>query len=368
MGANQSAAPKRMTCSSVSDLLSSLKRNGTTSENIVLAKMKFDKPIANLPVLPGVLKVSFLDSVIKNDSILQFNQWCPNVAELAFIRVKFSERAYENFTNGGNTLPTVKSLTFHFKYDMEGFGYFIQEMDEKLPSLENLALILVAADSDEYEPMWDDEQPYEPIYFKNLKKLSLIAFGDEGDRVFDYMDISNEKLEELSFTAMGFTKDNLKWIKCCEQLNKLTLGCPSLEGNDLKLLKGMKSLKELHLEIGSIEWTPKKMIEIMRNNGQLKLLSIECERNNKQLTFDDEFKKLFDALVQKRGDATIKVTFGSGKSMRQMTISEEGFDETTPLVEAESDDEEFYFETEDGSSSNDIDSDSSSEEEEENEH
>lgn len=373
MDAGQSAQSKRVYCNKISDLVKSLKCNSSAYEHHVLAKMKFNKSIKNMPVLPGVTRLSILDSEIKNYSILRFDQWCPNVTELAFIRVKLSERVYEIFTGGEHKLPAVKSLTYHFEGYMETFGDFIGEMDEKFPSLESLTLILIASDPEELEPMWDDEKPYDPIYFQNLKKLSLTAYGDEGDRVFDYMDISNENLEELSFTGMYFTKDNLKWIKGCEKVSKLTLGCPCLEEGDLKPLKGMQNLEELHLDVDKIEMTPNEMIEIIRKNGQLKLLSIKCEHNNKLMKFDDEFKKRFDALVEKRGNVVMKVTFGSGDTMRQMTISESGLDEITPLVDVDTDEDsdeddyyDFYDESGDDSSSwEDMDSDSSSEEEDE---
>lgn len=373
MGSNQSDESKRVVCSSVSDFVASLKRNGSAYENIVLANMEFKKKIKNLPVLPGVTQISFIDSIIKNYDILGFNQWCPNVTELAFVRTHISQSVFHHFISE-DELPAVKTFTYSFESTMEMFGYFIEEMDVKLPSLESLTLILNTSDDlENFEPMWDDEAPYESTYFENLTKLSLTAFGDEGDRVFDYMNISNEKLEELEFKGFWLTKDNLKWIKNCKQLSKLTLGCKCLEGKDLmKNLKGMEKLKEVHLDIGSIDWTPMKMIEFFRNNKQLKMISIECERNNKEFKFDDEFKKMFDELAQQRDEMLIEVTFGKDDGMRQLKISKESFEEKEPLVELESDDdsdedyEEFYSYSEDDSTSSDDDETDSSNEEEEN--
>lgn len=241
--------------------------------------------------------------------------------------MKFPERVYQEFTNT-DTSPGVKSLTFHFESTMEMFGYFIEEMNEKLPSLESLTLFLETTDDDGYyyEPMWDGTQDYSPMYFDHLKKLSLRAFGDEANRIFDYMNISNNELEELSFAAYRLTRENLKWIKSCNKLSKLALECPCLAENELTCLKGMKDLEEVCLKVNhKFEWDTKKMIKFIRNNRQLKLLSIECERRNRQLKFDDEFKKMFDKLVQERVNVTVVVTSGTGDTKRQMKMSKDGF-------------------------------------------
>lgn len=338
MASNRRSGPSYVSCGGYSQLVKSLKTVGSKQEHIVLAQMKFDKPIKGLPVLPLANQVSFIDTVIKHHSILQFDQWCPNITELAFLRVKFSDGAFEKFTE--NALPAVKVLTFSYEKYMEELDDFLEEIDEKFPSLEELTLVVDAAnDLEGIEPTWDDGQPYESRFFENLTNLSLTAFGDEGDKIFDYMCISNEKLEELSFESTWFSKENLKWIKRCEQLSKLTLGCPYFEGSDLKHLKGMANLKELYLDVGMFDWDPKKMVKFIQRNGQLKLLSIESERNNKEVTFDDEFKKMFSELAQERDGVTIKVTFGKGETMRQMKISKDDFDEKMPIIELDSDDD-----------------------------
>lgn len=370
MDANQIAESKRVSCSS--DFVAALKRSGSAYDHIMLDKLEFKKLLKNLPVLPSVTKVSFIDSVIKNYSILQFNQWCPNVNELIFLQTRISQSVFDHFTSE-DILPAVKTLTYSFEDTMEMFGHFIQKMDVKLPSLESLTLTFKADNHNIFEPTWDNEAPYQSTYFINLKKLSFTSFGDEGDRIFDYLDISNEKLEELIFTGVWLTRENLKWFKRCKQLSKLTLRYACLEGKDLmKHLKGMEKLEELHFDIDSIDWAPMKLIEFFRNNGQLKMISIVCRSNNKELKFDDEFQKMFEELSQQRDEMMIMVTFGQGEGMRQLKISKEGFEEKLPLVELDSDveDEEFDSYSEDDSmSSDDYDddddeTDSSSEEEE----
>lgn len=237
--------------------------------------------------------------------------------------------------------PLVKSFIFHFPYDMEEFATFIEEMDQKFPALEHLKFILTASDNLETDqPMWDDDNVYFPHHFENLKKFEFVCFGEEGHRIFDYMDISNLQLEELSFSGMWLTRDNLCWIKNCPQLRKLKLAVAYLEESELVNLYGKESLEEIYLEdIAQIEWDPKEMMIFVQNLSKLKVLSIACKRNNKRITFDDEFQTEFGKLLQQRGDVVMEVKFGEGDSMRHLKMSKDGLHETVPLVE--SDDEEM---------------------------
>lgn len=173
-------------------------------KHVLLRNHLFLKPIHNLPVMPFVEKVTFMDTVVKNGSILRFKQWCPNVTELAFIRVQFSRPVYENFAStmmdDEDIMPDVSKLIFHFQNSWALFAHFPEEMDEKFPSLEELKLILDTIDYESgFEPM-DFDASYIPMNLKNLRKFSLAAFGDinKTDRIFESMNICNAKLEELS--------------------------------------------------------------------------------------------------------------------------------------------------------------------------
>ncbi|XP_031625486.1 uncharacterized protein LOC116342125 [Contarinia nasturtii] len=383
MGTNQSNEPKVVKCDTISKFVNSLKLIvDADDQRIVLKQMNFSKPIKNLPIVRGIQAVTFIDSFIKNDSILRFNDWCPNVTELAFFRVKFSESVYEEFADSlgsEDQFPAVKTFTFDYKNYMEGLDDFLEAMDKKFPALESLTLFVdVADDLDSFEPMWDTEFSHLPEFFENLKTLSLTCFFDEGDRIFDFIGIHNEKLEELSFTSMLFTKDNQNWTKNCPQLRKLALKCCYItNGKELKHLKGMDKLEELHLSMRKIEWDPKNMIEFIRNIGQgLKVLSIDCERNNKQFKFDDEFKNLFNVLAEERADMVIKVQFGSDEPKRCLEISRGCCSETSPgdldddSDDDSEDDDESYYIAEDSSlwadsDDDDDDEDESSTEEEE---
>lgn len=71
--------------------------------------------------------------------------------------------------------------------------------------------------------------PYEPLYFKNLKKLSVFPFGNEINKLVDYMAICNAKLKEFQFRGMTTSKEMIEWISSSKRLGKLTLDCPYLD-------------------------------------------------------------------------------------------------------------------------------------------
>lgn len=334
------SAERRLELVNVAQLMNVL-RHDSSRKRIVLANMSFGKTIKNFAMLSDAQSLSFVNSTIKNYSILKFDQWCPNITELSFLGVEFSRRAFDFLVEPYYPTPAIKSFTFDFKDTMEMFSNFLGEIDEKFPELESLTLVFTGTDPEGYF-MWDDQSPYQPMFFEDLKKLSLAAFGDGADRIFDYMSICNTCLEELEFIGFWLTEENGKWIKRCPELIKLTIGLPGLEGYHLKYLKNMKKLQELHLNVGSIECGPMKMVEFFRKNKELKMISIECKRNNKELTFDDVFKKEFEKLAQEREQVTIKATFGIGceQALRHMKITKEGFEETMPLIDEDDSDTE----------------------------
>lgn len=315
---------------------------------VVLRRKNFNVPIDNIPIMSKATKVVIMGLQIKDANILQFKKWCPNVTELCFVRVEFSQEIFDDFRTIIGEMPGVKTLTFTYQNTMENLVGFLEQMDEIFPSLEQLTMILKPTDDvDGLEQMWDDSQPHQSIYFNNLKKLSLKAFGDVFDRIFNYMNICDENLEDFKFTAFSLSEENIDWINDCKHLVKLTLKVPAMDigQRDINRLKGLEHLKEFHLKMDKLNWQPMQMMEFIRNNKRLVLISIKAKSKNKNLKFYGEFTKMFYELVEERGDIQIIATIGSGEAQRWVHISKSGTNETLPSVGFDSDfnDEEQWF-------------------------
>lgn len=356
-------------------LVNMMRQRSTDAEHkhLLLCNHSFKKPMPDLPIMPFITHVALIDSVIKNDSILRFNQWCPNVNELTFIRVRLSRSVYEKFASimidDDDVMPHVKVFTFHFKDSWDTFGYFVEAMDEKFPSLEEFKLILdTSKHESDLEPTWDVYAPYHPTYFKHLRKLTLLACCNigESDRILENLDICNGMLEELSFTCVLMTHDNLQWINSCRGLCKLTLECENLDGNDMNELKGMPNLACIKLIVGSIKWQPMEIIEFIRNNQQLLSVSIICGPDNGTVAFDDDFKDAFYALCVESNRNELSVTFTFNKRQGKEYIKITKFDIVETHVPrdspsdsdddiASSDEEEYYSNDDDSSDDGEVD-------------
>lgn len=357
------------TGNSHSDLINMMRRHSTNTEHphFCLANHLFDKPIHNLPVMPFITKVSFLDTTIKNGSILRFKKWCPNVNELAFVCVRFSHSAYEKFLSplmdDDDVMPGVKKLTFSFNNWWCMFGNLAEELDGKFPSLEDFTLILDTTDDESgYEPTWDVDAPYQPMYFKNLRKFSLFTFCgiDEAVRIFENMDMCNAKLEELSFTGMILSPDNIRWISSCRKLRKLTLKFDFIEESDMNELKAMQSLTLFKLIVDEMEWEPMQIIEFVRSNQHVKLVSIICGPKCKKLKFGDDFKAAFDQLARDRNDLSIKLTYNKHRERQIIKITKEGIVASRVPRAADDSDDDLSF---DGYENHDDENDDSNNDE-----
>lgn len=322
-------------------LINMMNQHSTDIEHkhLLLQNHFFLKPIHNLPVMPFVEKVTFMDTVIKNGSILRFKQWCPNVSELAFIRAPFSRPVFESFasttTDDDNIMPGVKKLIFHYTNSWDMFGYFPEEMDEKFPSLDELKLILDTLEYEiDFDPMMiDADASHQPMYFKSLRKFSLATFCNVGetDRIFENMGICNAKLEELLFVGVCMSKSNLQWISNCCRLRELTLDCDVFVGDEFKELKEMQSLTNFELIVEEIKCDAMQIIEFVRNNQQLNRVSIKCGPESKAIEIDDDFKVAFDQLICDRSELSINIVFNKPFEQQSIKITKEGIVETHVL-------------------------------------
>lgn len=319
-------------------------------KHILLRDQMFLKPIRNLPVMQFVEKVTFMDTVVKNGSILRFKQWCPNVSELAFIRVQFSRTVYESFAStmidDDDIMAGVKKLIFHFQNSWDLFGRFPEEMDEKFPSLEEFKLILDTMDYESGFELMDFDVSHHPIYFKNLRKFSLAAFGDinETDRIFENMNICGVKLEELSCFGVLMSQCNLQWINRCRQLREVTIDCGAFGEGEINELKGMQCLARFKLIVEEIECDAMEIISFVQCNLQLNRVSITCGPESKNIEFGDDFKTALDQLTRDRSDLSINITFNKPSEKQSIKITKEGVVQThVPRHEEDTDDDGSSF-------------------------
>lgn len=317
-------------------------------KHILLSNHMFLKPIRNLPVMPFVEKVTFMDTVVKNGSILRFKQWCPNVTELAFIRVQFSRPVYESFAStmmdDDDIMAGVKKLIFHFQNSWVLFGHFPEEMNEKFPSLEEFKLIVDTMDYESGFERMDLDASHQLIYFKNLRKFSLAALGDvnETDRIFETMNICGAKLEELSCFGVLMSQCNLQWIQRCQQLREVTIDCGEFGEDKISELKGMQCLARFKLMVEEIECDAMQIIHV-QSNLQLNRVSITCGPESKIFEFDhddDDFKMALDQLTRDRSELSINITFNKPSEKQSIKISKEGIVQThVPRHEDDTDDD-----------------------------
>lgn len=283
-------------------------------------------PADKIREFPLLKKLIFYCTSLVSDSLLRFNDWCPNLTEIRFrAHVSMSEEAYETFTSTDHIYPQIKTFEFDMSYNYELTREFLAAMDTKFPSLECLDLTLSHNDDfSSYEPKY--QLPYEPLYFKNLKKLSVFAFGNEVNKLIDYMAVCNSKLKEFKFHGMTTPEEMITWIGSCKRLGKLTFDCSYLDEHGLMELKNMRWLREVHFEAKYLHWEPEDIVEFARNNRHLKVMTVESDRKNNSMIFDEKFKQDFGGLIQERKKLKIKVLFHQGG--REIRMSETGFSET----------------------------------------
>lgn len=311
-----------------------------TKKKLFLDRMVHTLPVEKLQIFPLLKKLTIQRGSLQSDALLHFDKWCPNLTEIRFKkRVRLSDAAYDTLISTDVIFPQIKAFAFDFgESDEIGFDRdFLEALDLKFPTLECLDLILNNSNFSSHD---DDTYslPYEPLYFKKLKKLSVFAFGDDVSLLLNYMCISNAKLKEFKFNGMTTPKEMITYIGSCKRLGKLTLDCPYLDEDGLMDLKNMRWLNEVTFEAKYLHWEPNEIIAFARNNQHLKKMVITSDRKNNSMKFGKEFKEMFDELVRERPKLTIKVHFFQGG--REIKISAAGFTETQRYETSDSEDGE----------------------------
>lgn len=292
--------------------------------------MELNLPADNIPIFPILTKLAFDFVLIENETILQFDKWCPNVTELVFSESQFlNDDIFKAFYSADKIYHEVKTLHFHFRPN-ELTREWLDGINKKFPKLENLRLQIETYEQfRRFEPGCDE--PDRPLYFKNLKKLTLFVystsdtFGFDVEYMFDFLAISNQKLKKLTIHGVDFHEEWFKWIEKCKKLNKLNIDCSWFPEDSLNYLDTMPMLHEVHLEVERFHWDHRDMFSFIRKHPKLKLIDVDSVRKNKQLKYDNKFMEMFYDLIEERGKFTIRAIYNEGG--REMNISENGFSE-----------------------------------------
>lgn len=331
-------------------------RNKSTRK-MTLRMMYFDELTKKPRLFPLLSKLIFNNCRIKDGQLLQFNEWCPNITELVFFSVTFTDEVYNAFISNEHALVHVESLDFNFITGIKLSREFLAAIDKKFPSLESLNLTSV--------PTNLSRLIYEPLYFQNIRKLSLSMSGSSDvSTVFDFLAVSNQGLEELEFKCQTIPGKLLKWIESCKKLKKLTLNCWDLVlERDLHNLEELPWLEEIKLNVEHHRWNAEQMIGFASKHPRLQLIDIQSERTHDEMDFDDDgidfydymrefidlyddkmnfnkYKKAFKDLVEKRGKLTFRVnqveyTKNGQKDCRKRQIPERGAKNKTRKLETD---------------------------------
>ncbi|XP_037030178.1 uncharacterized protein LOC119070008 [Bradysia coprophila] len=310
----------------------------TTTKKLCLTRMKIDIPAEKFQVFPELKEVKFNSCIVDNESILRFNEWCPNVNRITFEELKFGLDAFNAFNSNEATFPNVERLTFSFKKSVKMTRPFLDTLSKRFPMVKELDIIMCPTDDvSDIRPEY--RKPYQASHFKNVEKLFVRAFAGDISKLFDYMAICSEKLKEFSFAGMAITDELIAWIKRCTQLEVLTIDWQYRAedaGCSINNLKGMPSLTKVTLMVKYLDWNSEGIIQFARDNPSLRMLIIEGEKQHNKLNFGKKYKDMFVDLVKQRGKITIKIfNYEDG---REVEISEKGFNDKTHS-EQSSDDE-----------------------------
>lgn len=161
---------------------------------------------------------------------------------------------------------------------------FLAFMNENLPGLEKLKLDFGK------NVHFNIVSTYEPLYFMNLKKLTINVYGNS-IQLFNYLAISNLNLEEITFFGTIVSRSVFSSIGRYSSLKKLTI-----------------HVKELCCTCTRLD-----IIELLRVCEALKYLYIKCDRSINPRIFNGNFCKEICDFLKSRINTEITFLIGQRK-------------------------------------------------------
>lgn len=276
-----------------------------TLTKLVLKFMNLQVVIGEITILPNVKELELAIGTL-SWSFFKLNVWCPNVEYLK-IDIGFEDDSDDDWMSIAEThvSPLVRKLTITMNIDSKADVYYCFEaMEKQFPLLENLFLDFggdMNFTLNRFVPCFSANSltsSYEPLYFKNLKILSVFAFGNCDD-IFNYLKISNAKLKDITFSGMNADETLIKSLCNFPKLNKLKLDCPYVYESELDVLcSGLPKLMTLVLDTKVLHWNPTDMMEFIKNSTRLRRLQIYVDRKSKNFKIENKLKEDFQTLVE----------------------------------------------------------------------
>ncbi|XP_037025114.1 uncharacterized protein LOC119066648 [Bradysia coprophila] len=279
-----------------------------TATNLTLNYMELD--VDRITVFSKLSKLTLYYCDLSYEFV-KFDQWCPNLTKLEIKNIDFgNDEWYDDWLALIETHKsvTLRSLSLEAGID-DVFAYF-KLMENQFPRLQSLFLYFgtetnftagrtllsrFSGRNDKF--LTDAERTYRPMYFNQLKKLKIFAYG-QCEEIFNFLKISNKKLTELEFCGMIADDLVIQSLLNYSKLSKLQLGCSYVEEEALNQLPGhLPKLMSLTLDTKYLYWNPVSIIKFMEDALRLRRLIVTVDRNNNNFRLDDAFKNRFQALV-----------------------------------------------------------------------
>lgn len=300
--------------------------------SLVLKNMELPIDIDSITIFRKLENLS-LNGCTLSFSVMELERWCPNLISLKINALDFGADSWHNEWRTlatSHKSPTVKSLHFVFNRTLNHNVYgYLEAMEKQFPSLENLLLEFdsnvnflyreqqlsdsFGSDTNEYE--------YEPLYFVELKKLKIFAFG-ECNNIFNCLAISNDKVNTIEFCGMMADGTLIESICNYSMLRNLTLDCPYVSENYLERLAVLPRLTTLILDVKDFDWHPTEMMALIQRAQTLRQLIIQVERTNDEYTIDEEFFQQFRTLIA--NDRQFKLNIEFYQSRKEIRFLQNG--------------------------------------------
>lgn len=150
--------------------------------------------------------------------------------------------------------------------------------------------------------------PYESLFFKNLKSLTIASDYSCYTHILNNLAISNEALEVFEFewlrwpNMVDHANETNPLIKY-KNLKKIRLNSDFYNFDNLTMLQDLPKLEEVKLKENSRSLDD--IISIARNSKALKLL--QCDIDGSNMQFGLKFYKKFCSDFANRHDLLIKI-------------------------------------------------------------
>lgn len=282
-------------------------------------------------------------------SFVKFDQWCHNLTKLEIKNIDLgNDKWYDDWlamTEIHKSLLRDLSL----EIGINDVAKYFTVMEKQFPLLESLTLrfgsdinftagrTLLSRLSRTDKFLNDTEKIYSSLYFSQLRKLKVFAYGQCED-IFNFLKVSNENLKELEFYGMTAGDILILSLLNYSKLAKLTLVCSYVEEEAINQLPDyLPKLMFLTLDTKYLYWNPMSIIKFLEDSQRLRRLIVKVDRTNENFQLDDVFKNRFQALVD-GGRRFLRMNIDFVESSRAINFSRYALlDEIGSIDSSESD-------------------------------